>query len=97
MRITASSYPGTCWLVWHVPTCLEVKHVLWVDTEARTYCQHIVPLQVIGGEVASRVVHARQIAVNVDAALILIDPVEDEFSESRIAVTLLPRPQPVGY
>jgi hypothetical protein len=97
VRITPSTYPGKPWLVWHVPTCQQLKNVVWVDDEARTYCQHVIPLQVIGNQVATRIERARQITVNVDAALILVDPIEDASTEPRIAVTLLPQPQPVGY
>ncbi len=97
MRITPSTYPGKPWLVWHVPTCRQVKGVLWVDADERTYCRHLIPVRLEGFEIATRVERARQITVNVDAALILIDPVDDSTSEPRIAVTLLPQPQPVGY
>ena len=97
MRITPATYPGKPWLVWHVPTCRQLMHILWVDDEERTYCQHVIPLQVVGNEVASRIERARQITVNVDAALMLIDPVDDATDEPQIAVTLLPQPQPVGY
>lgn len=77
MLITPSSHPGTRWLVWHVPRCCQVQRCLWVDDEACQYAVAVWPLQPLGNGLAYRVEQARRIRVDVQAALILIDPVDD--------------------
>lgn len=86
MLITPTSHPGVRWLVWHVPRCCQVMRCLWVDDEACRYAVAEHPTRVVGNAIAYRVEQARRIHVDVAAALILIDPVDDAASDAGGAV-----------
>ena len=79
MRVDHSSYPGVRWLVWHVPACREIKHVMWVDDEAMLVA--VAPRPLAWGPDGQLRVTVRQhqrVLVRPQAALILVDPLDDD-------------------
>lgn len=80
MRVDRSSFPAPA-LVWHVPTCRELRRVVWVSDDPPQYAQHVEPLQVVDGQLLERVVDCKRVVINAAACMVLIDPVDDAESE----------------
>jgi hypothetical protein len=77
MRYTWHSF-GRLVLVWHVPSCCQIPHVLWVDDESMCVATADLPLTVGPGGGVRHTVHQHQrVVVMAHASLILVDPVED--------------------
>ncbi|MBN8493223.1 MAG: hypothetical protein J0M00_17585 [Burkholderiales bacterium] len=95
MRVSRCTFPHIRrWLVWHVPTCREIRDVLWVDDQAMQVAVIDRPYRLTADMELSVTVHQHQrVVVQVPAALILVDPVDDpapqEDVASRVAVELV--------
>lgn len=91
MRVDRSTYPNVPWLVWHVPTCREIKRVMWVDDEAMQVTTADLPYRFnAAGQLAVTVHQHDRVVVRPQAALILVDPLDDdEPAVGRVAVELV--------
>lgn len=79
MRVSSKTFPGVVWLVWHVPRCCEVRRCLWVDDVTHEYAVIDEPVRPDGaGGVVQRVHRARRVLIDVQARVVLIDPLDDE-------------------
>lgn len=89
MRIDArrGSYVG--WIVWHVPRCQMLRHVVWADDGTHQWGEyafdrmgpHMANLGPYGLEQMINVFQAKQIKIMVDRRLVLIDPIDDPGAE----------------
>lgn len=79
MFLDGSTGRFTHWIVLHCPSMCELKNVLWVDTDRATYC--LAQPRKGAAEPVSRVVQARKILVIAAGCLVLIDPIQDPFTE----------------
>lgn len=79
MRVSSKTFPGVVWLVWHVPRCCEVRRCLWVDDRTHEYAVIDEPVRPDGaGGVVQRVHQSRRVLIDVQARVVLIDPLDDE-------------------
>lgn len=78
MRIQAGDGTGP-WLVWHVPTCTEVRYCVWVDDSTREYAVHdLAAWPRPCGTIPLRIERANRIEIHGDRRVVLIDPVEGD-------------------
>jgi hypothetical protein len=89
VRITGDSYLGrTIRLVWEAERCESLRDVKWVDDETNLYCRYETPFRVVnnyGGTttyIATYIVSARKILIDLDALVIIINPVPDQESNA---------------
>lgn len=92
MRIDArrGSYVG--WVVWHVPRCQMLRHVVWVDDSTHQWGEYVfdhmgrpmADLRPYGLEPRINVFQAKQIEIMADRRLVLIDPIDDPDAEDEL-------------
>jgi hypothetical protein len=68
------------WNVWHVAEARR-PHAVWVDSDTAQWCEAPRPLHLVNGGLHTVTRQARQITINVEQRLILIDPVDDDAGE----------------
>lgn len=78
MRVDAHTFPGKCWLVWHVPGCRVWPRVMWVDDELHQLGELLAPRRIdpATGRSAEVVRQFRRVLILPDSSLVLLDPVE---------------------
>ena len=89
MRIDARRGDYVGWIVWHVPRCQVLRHVVWVDDSTHQWAQYLVDqfgrltpqFGPNGPEPVRKVFQAKRIKIMVDRRLVLIDPIDDPDAE----------------
>ena len=85
MRVVAGTAEARKYrLVWHVPKCIALDHVFWVDSDTSEYCQFYIPIRLspIHMEPDTYTTKCKKIELRPLLGTILIDPVEGLDEES---------------
>jgi hypothetical protein len=87
MRLDARTMPiARRFAVWDVPRCRRLTNVVWVDDRTARYGQLLIPIVIVEGTAATRIVQVKRIHIALEAFLVLIDPVDDDATDEAAAV-----------
>lgn len=70
------------WSVWHVPSCRPVKGCVWIDDATATAGFYTRPFVRCGDSFEIRTEQYERIRIVTDLRLVLIDPVDDQETET---------------
>lgn len=74
MRVYGSKHTAH-WVIWHIPSCKQLKGIMWVDDDTHQYAQ--ITGKVVGHRLETVTYQAKKIEIQAEKALVLIDPIED--------------------
>ena len=85
MRVVAGTLEARRFrLVWHVPKCVALDYVHWVDDVTCDYAQYITPILMdyTTREAKQQIFKVKKIEIKPLQGVILIDPLEDAEDET---------------